>query len=167
MEDNEAWLVILFLSETCLLKLPEASNTTCAILPFDAFEQSAEARRATERSSVLSPREAAGEMGTEVGMAGAILGRCAVANAVEENGFEKVEIGARKVRAYVDDDAAELLTDGTLHHPSFPETDVESFVGCDGGNIGDKVCRMLGEMLPGREGEVIGVTSVLGVPRCC
>ncbi len=93
---------------------------------------------------MLGPGHPAGQMAMEVGMISAILRFGTVADAIEEYGFEAIEIRAREVRADVDDDAGELLAHGAPHDSSFAETDGEAFFGRDGGNVSDKFSRLLG-----------------------
>src|SRR5690606_18434381 len=89
-----------------------------------------------------------------------VLIRGAVAHAIEEDGFQALELGAAEGRSLIDDDTAELLARAGAHHPGLLVADREAFFERDRAHARREPAERPLERSVAGEREVVGVARV-------
>ena len=100
----------------------------------DAFEYRAEAFSASGVDH-FDKRDAAFEMGSEVGMSIAVLALGTEANTVGQRRFEAIEFASLNVHALVDDQAGKALPYALPHDAGLVVVDMKSLLQQDGGGM--------------------------------
>ena len=105
------------------------------------------------------------EVGSEVGMPGAVLGCGTVAQAVVENGLELVVLGTRDVGMAVEHDSGRLLANALAHHARLAVLDHKSLFQRNRRDMAGEPVDPACECFVSREDQVIGIARVASSRR--
>ena len=135
-----------------------------AVRPLNFLENVSEAF-AFCRMDGFYEAQSAGKVSLESWVPLRVLAFWAALNAVVENGFEAVEVGADDVDALIGDQSSQVLTHALTHDAGFAMVNGKALFEKNGRGLGCEVLDLRGESCITGKGEVVGVASVVRVGR--